>query len=128
MRDRRGAPGKREWRFGLFHFAAVLPAAFLLGLWFVSLAGRIPLWVPAAYLAMSFATLGFYGWDKRRAKRNEWRTPESTLQLLALLGGWPGALFAQRLIRHKNRKVSFQVVFWLIVAIHAGLWAWLATR
>jgi len=44
------------------------------------------------------------------------------LQLLALLGGWPGALITQRVIRHKNKKTSFQVIFWIIVIIHIAIW------
>ncbi|SJM91388.1 Cold-shock protein (fragment) [Crenothrix polyspora] len=51
-----------------------------------------------------------------------WRIPEKSLHTLELLGGWPGALLAQRTLRHKNRKPSYQVVFWLIVGLHvAGL-------
>ncbi|WP_147463771.1 DUF1294 domain-containing protein, partial [Pseudomonas amygdali] len=38
------------------------------------------------------------------------------------LGGWPGALLAQQVFRHKTRKVSFQIVFWLIVLAHQVLW------
>jgi uncharacterized membrane protein YsdA (DUF1294 family) len=56
--------------------------------------------------------------DKRRAEAGQWRIPETTLHLLALLGGWPGAFLAQRAYRHKTAKPSFQVVFWLIVLVH----------
>jgi hypothetical protein len=41
-----------------------------------------------------------------------WRTPEKVLHASELLGGWPGALLAQQLFRHKTRKVSYQLVFW----------------
>jgi uncharacterized membrane protein YsdA (DUF1294 family) len=37
------------------------------------------------------------------------------LHLLDLLGGWPGGFLAQRRLRHKCSKGSFQFVFWLIV-------------
>ncbi len=67
-----------------------------------------------------------YGIDKDRAGRSEWRLTESLLHLLELLGGWPGALFAQQLFRHKTRKVGFQVIFWIVVLAHLGLWGWLA--
>ncbi|KPZ15695.1 putative family protein [Pseudomonas syringae pv. viburni] len=50
------------------------------------------------------------------------RTPENVLHTVELLGGWPGALLAQQVFRHKTRKVSFQVVFWLIVLVHQALW------
>ena len=75
---------------------------------------------------VSLATFCVYGWDKRQAVRNAQRVPEKTLHLLAVFGGWPGALLAQYVFRHKNRKASFQIVFWLIGMAQAGmLIAWL---
>jgi len=53
--------------------------------------------------------------DKRKAASGEWRTPEATLHLFELLGGWPGAFLAQRLFRHKTAKLGYKVIFWLIV-------------
>jgi len=42
------------------------------------------------------------------------------------LGGWPGALLAQQLFRHKTRKLSYQLLFWAIVLLHQVFWAaWL---
>jgi len=52
---------------------------------------------------------------QRRAEEREWRVPEARLHLLELLGGWPGAFLAQRWLRHKCSKGSYQFVFWLIV-------------
>ncbi|BAN47466.1 DUF1294 domain-containing protein [Metapseudomonas resinovorans] len=74
-----------------------------------------------AYLGMSLLCFGAYWRDKRLAVAGSRRIPEARLHLLELLGGWPGGLLAQRLIRHKNRKVAYQVKFWLIVAVHLGL-------
>lgn len=78
------------------------------------------------YGLMSAITFVVYALDKRAAGRADRRTPEARLHVLELLGGWPGALLAQRLIRHKNAKVGYQVVFWLIGVIHAAGWvlAW----
>ena len=79
-------------------------------------------------LLMSLASLIAYGFDKRRAVRGGMRIPENSLHLLALLGGWPGALLAARLFRHKTRKLSFRLMLFAIVALHAGAWllAWRA--
>ncbi len=52
----------------------------------------------------------------------KWRIPEKQLHAVALLGGWPGALLAQQLLRHKTQKASFQGIFWLIVALHQVYW------
>jgi uncharacterized membrane protein YsdA (DUF1294 family) len=78
--------------------------------------------VAGAYATMSLITFAYYGLDKRRAGRGGWRIPEKTLHLLELLGGFPGALLAQSLFRHKRSKTSYMLVFWLIVALHAAGW------
>jgi len=83
------------------------------------------------YAVASVITFFAYGLDKRAARRGRWRTPEATLHLLELLGGFPGAMLAQRIFRHKRGKVSYLIVFWLIVAMHAAGWAtwiWLRSR
>lgn len=64
---------------------------------------------------VSLCTFLLYRHDKRQAIAQGWRTPESTLHLAELLGGWPGAFLAQRILRHKSSKVSYQCVFWTIV-------------
>ena len=81
--------------------------------------------VLVVYLAMSAVAYGTYARDKSAARRGRRRTPEKTLHLMALLGGWPGALLAQRRLRHKSSKTSFLVVFWLTVAINLAALAWL---
>lgn len=78
--------------------------------------------VLAAYGLMSLLTAGLYWHDKRRATSQGQRTPEKLLHGAELLGGWPGALLAQQLFRHKTRKVSYQLVFWMIVALHQAFW------
>ncbi len=80
------------------------------------------------YLTMSAITFVVYGYDKRAARLGRWRIRESTLQVLALLGGWPGAAVAQGLFRHKRRKRGFMAVFLMIGAAHVGLCAWLVMR
>ena len=81
------------------------------------------LYVAVAYAAMSLVALALYGFDKRRAESGGRRVRERTLHLVELLGGWPGALIAMRLFRHKTRKLSYLLVTWTIVAAHAaGLW------
>lgn len=103
----------------------VLPILLLLsmlGYLHASMPGQLALLLAATYGVMSITCLALYAIDKRAARHGAWRTPEKTLWLLGLLCGWPGALLAQRLLRHKTSKRSFQSVFWLTVAINlAGL-------
>lgn len=76
-------------------------------------------WCVAGFaLAVSILTYVLYAFDKRAARRGEGRTSERFLHFLELAGGWPGAFLAQCNLRHKRTKVSYQVVFWLIVAAH----------
>ncbi|MEM6911823.1 MAG: DUF1294 domain-containing protein [Verrucomicrobiota bacterium] len=63
--------------------------------------------------------------DKTRAQarpgkrgRRPARVPESVLHTVELLGGWPTALATQQLIRHKTRKISYQVVLWAIITLY----------
>ena len=70
---------------------------------------------------MSVVCFTAYGLDKRRAANGSRRIPEQTLHILALLGGWPGALLGQRQFRHKTKKLSFLIVFWCIVVLHVAV-------
>lgn len=69
-------------------------------------------------LILSFVTFIIYWKDKRASINGNWRTSEKTLHTLAFLGGWPGALLAQRIFRHKTSKFRFQFVFWLLVVLN----------
>lgn len=64
-----------------------------------------------------------YGWDKRQARLGGRRVSEQNLHMMALLGGWPGALAGQQVFRHKTQKTSFRVTFFLIVALHVAILA-----
>lgn len=77
------------------------------------------------YAGLSLVAFLAHALDKSAAVAGRRRTPEQTLHLLSLAGGWPGALLAQQLLRHKTRKQPFVAVFWLTVAGNVGgLVAW----
>jgi uncharacterized membrane protein YsdA (DUF1294 family)/cold shock CspA family protein len=105
----------------------VVAALFFVTLGALCLAGRFSLWVPILYLTVSVVTMLVYRSDKSRAETGAWRTPEKVLHLLELAGGWPGALVAQWQFRHKNRKTSYQIAFWFIVAVNLALLAMVGT-
>ena len=92
-----------------------------------ALLGKLPLAVVGLYAGASLLAFVVYAWDKSAAQGGHWRTLENTLHMIALLGGWPGALVAQRVLRHKSSKASFQVTFWATVLINCGVLAWSLT-
>ncbi len=99
---------------------------FLLVVAAASYLGKLPPLLALIYMVMSLITFFAYWRDKAAARENRWRTEESALHLLGLLDGWPGALIAQGSFRHKTRKRSFQIAFWLVLAINVSAVAWLA--
>jgi uncharacterized membrane protein YsdA (DUF1294 family) len=103
----------------LLAFAALLAAAILLWQAPAVLIGCL-------YGAGSLLAFAVYAKDKAAAKAGRWRTPESTLLVLALACGWPGALLAQQWLRHKTNKPGFLARFWLAVLLNVGVFAWLA--
>jgi uncharacterized membrane protein YsdA (DUF1294 family) len=102
---------------------AMLFMAALVGL---AARGMLPTFVPVFYGAASIAAAIIYRLDKSAAARNVWRTSETMLHVIALIGGWPGALVAQQVFRHKSRKLSFRLAFWTTVALNCGALAFLA--
>lgn len=61
-----------------------------------------------AYVLINLAVFAFYGIDKAKAVRNEWRISEKSLMIAALFGA-PGALLAMFVFRHKIRKPKFDI-------------------
>ncbi|MDT0500598.1 MULTISPECIES: DUF1294 domain-containing protein [unclassified Halomonas] len=77
------------------------------------------------YILASLLALCLYGIDKVAARRNWRRIRESTLHLVALVGGWPGALLGRHWFRHKTRKQPFGRILWACVAANIAVSAWL---
>ncbi len=107
----------------------ILPALVVLS--FVSLlailawSGRMPPIVAGAYGLLGLFTFLAYAIDKHAAERGRWRIPERNLLLLGIAGGWPGAVIAQQLLRHKSRKRAFQFAFWFTATLNGCALAWL---
>lgn len=119
-RKKAGPHGPGRWRVRV-------AGVFLAGVVALVLTGALPraaLWV---YLGLSVMTYALYAHDKAAAQARRWRIRENTLQLWAVLGGWPGALLAQQHLHHKNRKASFQFMFWVMVLLNVGALGWLVS-
>lgn len=79
-----------------------------------------PMWFALIYLVASAITYLVYASDKSRAQSGAWRTQEVNLHILSLACGWPGALLAQQLLRHKSAKRQFRMVFWATVVMNVA--------
>lgn len=99
-----------------FTIAAIFLAAIAMG----SVVGYVPKAILWLYVVTSICLFVLYFSDKSAAKNDRWRTKESTLHGIALIGGWPGALFAQQLFRHKSKKAAFRQVFWITVVLNVS--------
>jgi uncharacterized membrane protein YsdA (DUF1294 family) len=104
----------------IFLFAVLYAGAML--------AWDLPWLVAGAYLVTSLSCFVAYAIDKSAARNGGWRTPERTLLLLGLVGGWPGAVLAQQWLRHKTSKRSFQQMFWVTVVANVAGFLWLSSR
>ncbi len=93
---------------------AVFGSAIAVG----AVTGAVPWWLAAWFGIASVVGFVAYAIDKAAARRAAPRVPERTLHLVDVAGGWPGALVAQQLFRHKTRKRSFRRVFWATVAVN----------
>ncbi len=113
---------KQTYKINLF--TKIVTISFLLALISLTLIGKLPLFIFITYAIMSIITYITYSIDKSRAINGEYRISEKTLHILSLIGGWIGAILAQQRLRHKNKKVSFQIVFWISVIVHISLLVW----
>ena len=79
----------------------------------------LPLGITSAI--MSVLTVVLYRYDKRAAEQGGQRIPNTTLHLSSLLGGWPGALIARPLLRHKLNQKRFRGFFWASIVANFGI-------
>jgi len=94
-------------------FASILPACAI----YKTSTFFAPAHIGIYLTLVSLVTVYAYRSDTQTAKQNGWRTPERTLHLFELAGGWIAAFFAQRFLNHKIAKKEYQDTFWSIAVI-----------
>lgn len=127
--DDKGRVQAIDVRFGNEPVSLVVVTLLVSGSFFAALAlitfiGGISPLLLILYALFSSITFIAYEFDKINARQGRRRISERSLHLLELLGGWPGALVAQWYLSHKNRKASYQRVFWLVVFVNLGVLFW----
>ena len=61
-------------------------------------------------LLINLITFIVFAMDKKKARRKQWRVPESTLLFLSLMGGGFGGLLSMYIFRHKTDKIKFVII------------------
>ncbi|MDX1505145.1 MAG: DUF1294 domain-containing protein [Spongiibacter sp.] len=89
--------------------------------------GYTPILVSMLFLVASGVAYLAYAKDKASAKSGDWRVSENTLHIISVFCGWPGAIIAQEKLRHKTKKTSFRIAFWITVAINLFGFFWVHT-
>lgn len=120
---------------GLLYFGSLLGFAVVAGRgYFSSPFACLSCILLPLYVVFSFVAFVAMDMDKRAAKEIEdnsfedsvderaRRISELQLHVFELLGGSPGSFIAQKFLHHKTRKLSYQIVFWMVVLMHCAFW------
>lgn len=115
--SRRRTNTSKSWETSSVVALALFAVSYLA----LTIGWHLSIYVGAAYLGMSIICAGFYWHDKVSARLGEWRTSEEALILMGVFCGWPGAIVAQQLLRHKTTKPSFRVMHWTSVLLNLAV-------
>lgn len=111
-------------RFFVLYFATMILAAYITESYFfrvINFSHKAFLCFIVYHLCLiNLVTFIAYGTDKRAAINGSWRIPETNLHTLEFLGGWIGAFIGQKIFHHKNKKKSYQVMFWLMLVLQGA--------
>ncbi len=75
------------------------------------------------FTAVNLIGLFLMGLDKYKARKQLWRIPESTLFILAIIGGSMGCIIGMHAFRHKTRHWYFLFGMPMILLIQIALFA-----
>lgn len=99
----------------------------LVGLTYSYWFGYTPPLLGVVYFLASVISYYLYSKDKKAAKSGAWRVQENTLHLSSLLGGWPGSILGQGILRHKTKKANFRLVFFIMLLFNVSFPSFLHT-
>lgn len=107
--------------------SVLLAVLFLVSISIAVFFHKLPSSTIFIYTILSIITYLMYAKDKSAAENGNWRTPENTLHILSILGGWPGAIIARKKLRHKSTKQPFRFIFWITTLVNTASLLWFTT-
>ena len=89
-----------------------------------------PVWIAVILwlVIINLTAFAIFGIDKKRAKKGQWRIPEKTLFLSAILGGSIGAILGMYIFHHKTKHWYFQFGIPAIMIIQIAAVYWLSQK
>ncbi|CDQ39365.1 DUF1294 domain-containing protein [Virgibacillus salexigens] len=69
-------------------------------------------------IGVNVITFLFMGMDKQRAKKQQYRIPERTFWLLAIVGGSLGLWAGMKTFHHKTKHMSFRIGSPILILLH----------
>ena len=89
-----------------------------------------PVWIAviAWLVIINLVAFAIFGIDKKRAKKGQWRIPEKTLFLSAILGGSVGAILGMYIFHHKTKHWYFQIGIPAILILQIAAVYWLSQK
>ena len=79
-------------------------------------------------LAVNAVTFIVYGIDKYKAKHAKWRISETTLLLLAVIGGSIGAWCGMKVWHHKTMHKKFKYGVPVIILLQVAFAVWIVCK
>ena len=120
----RSAPPKHKEKQTLQPIQIAI-AGYIISLAVFTVMGLLSGWMFTLIFMMNIASYWFYSQDKEAARLGNRRVPENTLHILAFLGGWPAAWYAQQKLRHKTQKQPFRKIYFCTIFLNILLILWL---
>ena len=79
------------------------------------------LFIIGIFILWNIVTFSLMGIDKKKARKNQYRIPEKTLIVSAIVFGALGATFGMKIFRHKTKHWYFKYGFPFLLVIQLAI-------
>ena len=122
--DQGPAPFSTGWGPGILAFAVFFMVFVAEKVW----ERKLPVSVLGFYMLASTIAFVIYRHEKAMSASQTWRISDNTLHFCSLVGGWPGAALAQKMVHHEPQKMSFRAIYWSTVVLNSFVFFWLLSN